>query len=322
MVEVVAGAGVVGGGSGRGVAGGLGVALGVGGAGIRCGCGCGGVGVCGAAFGVLAYVRCGGGSAGGEASSFFFARRACGGGELGEDLFDGGPGFHVGDADKEGLGERSAGAAVAGVSPEFLEHGDDLDVLRELEGVAEAEIVFAGGGGDVDDRGIGAARADEHERSRDRDHVVAEGFDAAAFAEEFVEGLEYGGDILCGGVVEEFEDLLILRGGQDIVEDGGGELSGRDGEQLVEDAEGIAHGAVGEPGDSSEDGFVGAGALFADDMGEPVGDGLGADVAEVEALAAALDGGGYFLDFGGGEDELDVLGRLFEGLQQRVERAG
>ena len=41
---------------------------------------------------------------------------------------------------------------------------------------------------------------------------------------------------------------------------------------------------------------------------------------EVETLAAAQDGGQDLLRLGGGEDELDVLGRFFERLEQRVER--
>ena len=44
------------------------------------------------------------------------------------------------------------------------------------------------------------------------------------------------------------------------------------------------------------------------------------DVGEVETLAARQDRDRQFLNFGGGEDEFDVRGRLFEGLQQRVER--
>ena len=43
------------------------------------------------------------------------------------------------------------------------------------------------------------------------------------------------------------------------------------------------------------------------------------DAAEVEALGAADDGGRHLVRVGGGEDEDDVVGRLLDHLQQRVE---
>ncbi len=46
---------------------------------------------------------------------------------------------------------------------------------------------------------------------------------------------------------------------------------------------------------------------------------LGLDPAQVEALAAAQYRDRDLADFGGGEDELDVLGGLFERFQERVE---
>ena len=49
---------------------------------------------------------------------------------------------------------------------------------------------------------------------------------------------------------------------------------------------------------------------------------LRGDPPEVESLAAAQHGDGHLADLGGREDELHVLGRLLEGLQQRVEGAG
>ncbi len=46
----------------------------------------------------------------------------------------------------------------------------------------------------------------------------------------------------------------------------------------------------------------------------------GADAAQIEALAARQNSDRNLADFGGGEDELHVLRRLFERLQQAVER--
>ena len=91
---------------------------------------------------------------------------------------------------------------------------------------------------------------------------------------------------------------------------------------LVEDGEGVAQGAVRQAGNEVR----GAGGelepLFRGDVGDARGDVFGRDAVEVEALAPGQDGGGQLVDFGRGQHELDVFGRLFEGLQQRVEGAG
>ena len=46
----------------------------------------------------------------------------------------------------------------------------------------------------------------------------------------------------------------------------------------------------------------------------------GIDAAQVEALAARQHRDRHLADFGGGEDELGVRRRLFQRLEQRVER--
>ncbi len=51
-----------------------------------------------------------------------------------------------------------------------------------------------------------------------------------------------------------------------------------------------------------------------------LGDRLGGDGAEVEALAAGEDGGQDLVRLGGGEDEFHVRRRFFERLEQGVER--
>ena len=49
---------------------------------------------------------------------------------------------------------------------------------------------------------------------------------------------------------------------------------------------------------------------------------LRGDALEIESLAAAQHGDRHLADLGGREDELHMLGRLLEGLQQRIEGAG
>ena len=50
-----------------------------------------------------------------------------------------------------------------------------------------------------------------------------------------------------------------------------------------------------------------------------LGDGLGGDGPQVEALAARYDGGEDLIRFGGGENELYVLRRLLECFEQGIE---
>jgi len=64
-----------------------------------------------------------------------------------------------------------------------------------------------------------------------------------------------------------------------------------------------------------DEGFIGNFNLFCvGDLTEVGADeGIG-DTAKVEPLTAGEDRCGEFLDFGGGEDEFDVGGRLFKGF--------
>ena len=91
---------------------------------------------------------------------------------------------------------------------------------------------------------------------------------------------------------------------------------------LVEDGKRVTQSAVRQTGDEVRRAVRQLQVFFLRHIGEPCGDVLGRDPVEVEPLAAGQDGGRKFVDFGRGEHELDVLRRLLERLQQRVERAG
>ena len=87
----------------------------------------------------------------------------------------------------------------------------------------------------------------------------------------------------------------------------------------VQDGQSIPQSPVGQPGDEGR-GLVGEVQLLGGGhLGHPPRDVLGADAGEVVPLAPGPDGGGHLLDLGGGQDEDDVGGGLFQGFQQGVE---
>ncbi len=91
----------------------------------------------------------------------------------------------------------------------------------------------------------------------------------------------------------------------------------RDG--LVEQAERVAHRALGGARDHRQRLLLHRHALLGADAGEVGHHHLRLDPAQVEALGARAHRHRHLLDLGGGEQELDVVGRLFQRLQQAVE---
>ena len=89
---------------------------------------------------------------------------------------------------------------------------------------------------------------------------------------------------------------------------------------LLERRGGITHAAGGLRGDELEClGLVFEALALADTL-EIAHDLLDGEATEVEALTAGLDGLGNLMRIGRAQHEDDVLGRLFERLEQRVER--
>ena len=90
--------------------------------------------------------------------------------------------------------------------------------------------------------------------------------------------------------------------------------------RLIEQRQRIAHRAFRRARDQRQrrrldlDLFLGGDAL------EMLDQQRGIDAAQIEALAARQHRHRHLADFGGGEDELGVRRRLFQRLEQRVER--
>ncbi|KIT14629.1 hypothetical protein jaqu_36610 [Jannaschia aquimarina] len=92
--------------------------------------------------------------------------------------------------------------------------------------------------------------------------------------------------------------------------------------RLIEQAHGVPGRAFGGPCDQGQRVGRNLGALLGRDSGEMVDHHLGFDAPQVEPLTARQDRHRHLADLGGGEDEFHMGRRLFQRLEQRVERAG
>ena len=126
---------------------------------------------------------------------------------------------------------------------------------------------------------------------------------------------------MAGDALQQFVEVAFVHRAYHLAHVLFGHFARPHGDGLVEQAECVAHGACGGAAEQGEGGgFVGD--LFAvEDVCEVVGHLLGGHVAQDELQAAAEYGNGDFVRVGGGEDEFDVLGRLFQGFEHGVERA-
>ena len=104
------------------------------------------------------------------------------------------------------------------------------------------------------------------------------------------------------------------------VDAGRRDLLGAESEQLFQQRLAVAHRAGGASGQNRQGLGLDVGAFGLDDLPESLDDRLLPDAREVEALAAREDRDRNLRRLGGAEDELHVLGRLFQRFQKRVER--
>ena len=94
------------------------------------------------------------------------------------------------------------------------------------------------------------------------------------------------------------------------------------GDRLVEQRQRIAHGTFRRARDDAERFRLSLDVFLGRDTGEMRHQHIGLDPAQIETLAARQHRHRDFSDFGGGEHEFGVLRRLFQRLQERVERRG
>jgi hypothetical protein len=91
-------------------------------------------------------------------------------------------------------------------------------------------------------------------------------------------------------------------------------------DRLIEDREPVARRPFGGGGDHGERLVLGLDAFFLADVGEMLREQGGRDAPQIETLAPRKHGDRQLVDFGRGKQELHMGRRLFERLEQGVER--
>ncbi|MCY1343084.1 hypothetical protein D9M69_290930 [compost metagenome] len=112
----------------------------------------------------------------------------------------------------------------------------------------------------------------------------------------------------------------MIEGAEHGADIGSQHLALAEGNRLVGEAHGVTHRAVGGAAQQPQRIGLEGHVLGGKHVGQVIHHPLRRHVLQGELQAARKDGDRQFLRVGSGQQELDVGRRLFEGLQQRVER--
>ena len=121
--------------------------------------------------------------------------------------------------------------------------------------------------------------------------------------------------------VEEVGEQFLSGQSQHFAGHGAGEVVAAQGQGLVQKGHAVAHAARGPARDEAHGAFLEGDVLLVQDLGKVLYEGVLAQMAEDEMLAAADDGDGELVRLGGGEDEDHARGRLLQRLEQGIEGA-
>ena len=122
--------------------------------------------------------------------------------------------------------------------------------------------------------------------------------------------------------VEKVGEQFLSGQSQHFAGHGAGEMVTAQGQGLVQQGHAVAHAARGPARDEAHGAFLeGDVLLLFRTWGKVLHQGVLAQMAEDEMLAAADDGDGKFVRLSGGKDEDHARGRLLQGLEQGIEGA-
>ena len=213
---------------------------------------------------------------------------------------------------------------VGGPADFFLHHGEVVDQFEQAFLAGEAEGGFehlAAFRGHIREDVLGID-GENQQVAEERDHIAEQVLQVAATvvlrvhhgqcAGAVLGEHEFGeiADDLGGGEAEYLDSVFFLDG------------IATESDELVEHALGVAHAAVGTAGNGLGGCRAERDVFLAGNVEEVTGDDGRGNRAQVEALAAAEDGGQDLVRLGGGEDELHVGRWFLEGLEQGIECRG
>ena len=195
--------------------------------------------------------------------------------------------------------------------------GAALFVRRDLQELCGGTVEIGTVGIQVRDLGDDAV-------AKVADALAGELRGRVAGVEELVgDGDDFGGLVRIYGFEDALEDG-IGDGAHELADLGGVQmgdavLGGCAGNGLVHDGKGVTHGAVTGLGEESKGCIVGFDAFLGGDAAEFLEDIDELYGVKAEVLTARADGLRNVFRLGGGHHEDDVVGWLFEGLEERVE---
>ncbi len=160
----------------------------------------------------------------------------------------------------------------------------------------------------------------DHQVTQPLQEVGDEAARVVAALDHPVHDLEGGGPVARGEGVHD----RVEQGAVRIAEQGRRHgvrhtLVGRAGQQLVHDRHGVTHGSGTRPHDEREDPVLDVAVLLAAHLGEILAQRPGRHEPERVVMGTRPDGADDLLGLRGREDELEVLRRLLDHLQQGVE---
>ena len=198
----------------------------------------------------------------------------------------------------------------------------DLEMAGEVffaEPIGDAGNAFAFFTGNLEQGGIFAGDFRDRGVAQEANHLTGEVSGTVAFADEVVNLTEDFFAAAFGNRLHHLFENVGGSGADQVADRVSGDASAGGGNGLIEDGERIAHGAVAGFGEQRESVIVGFDFFAGDQVAQLGDDVVELDGAKTEMLAARADGLRNVLRLRGGEHEDDVVGRLFQRLEQRVE---
>ena len=171
----------------------------------------------------------------------------------------------------------------------------------------------------VTQHGIVAADRNRHQVTKVAKQLLGQSTGIHARIDALIHLRQRRGSVTIGERFGQRVESLVIGGAEHRVDLSGVQLSIAEAEHLLEQRLAVSHRAGSASGDQFQCRIVRLGRLGIDDEAKPLHDFLQLHRCEVKSLASAQHGDRDLFRIGRAEDELHMLGRFFERLEQCVE---